>query len=80
MGPIEVSGVNFEYTQGVPVLKDLNLRIEPSEVIGIVGPSGSGKSTLVQLLLGLRPPTSGHVLAGGLEIAGIKKSQWSSRN
>ena len=79
VGAIEVSGVSFEYTPDVPVLKDLDLRIDPSEVIGIVGPSGSGKSTLVQLLLGLRPPTSGHVLAGGLAIADIKRSQWSRK-
>ena len=64
---------------GASVLKDLELRIEPREVIGIVGPSGSGKSTLVQLLLGLRPPTSGRVLASGADIADIRRAQWNRK-
>ena len=42
----------------------------------MVGPSGSGKSTLVQLLLALRPPTSGRVLAGGRDVRELSRSEW----
>ncbi len=47
--------------------------------VGIVGPSGSGKSTLVQLMLGLRQPTAGRVLAQGREIQHFSRSEWARR-
>ncbi|MBZ0317863.1 MAG: ABC transporter ATP-binding protein [Anaerolineae bacterium] len=45
----------------VPVLKDINLKVEGGEFIIITGPSGCGKSTLLHILLGLEPPTGGNV-------------------
>lgn len=45
----------------VPVLKDINLKVEGGEFIIITGPSGCGKSTLLHILLGLEPPTGGSV-------------------
>lgn len=45
----------------VPVLKDINLKVEGGEFIIITGPSGCGKSTLLHILLGLEPPTTGSV-------------------
>ena len=59
VGTVEVRSVTFAYDRGLDVLRDVSFRIEPGEVVGMIGPSGSGKSTLVQLLLGLREPTSG---------------------
>lgn len=43
------------------VLKDINLEIEDSEVIGLIGPSGSGKSTLIRCINYLEEPTSGNI-------------------
>lgn len=77
LGPIDVLHVSFEYDADVPVLRDVTFRLEAQEVVGVVGPSGSGKSTLVQLLLGLRPPTAGEVLASGIDISELKRSQWN---
>lgn len=68
---IRFEQVGFSYDGEVPALVDLNLVIEPGEAIGVVGPSGAGKSTLVQLLLGLRPPTSGNVLLGSEKMAAV---------
>lgn len=76
LGPIEMEDVSFAYTSDVPVLRSISLRIEPAEVIGVVGPSGSGKSTLVQLLLALRPPSSGRVLADGRDVKDLSKREW----
>ena len=76
LGPIEIEDVSFSYTSDVPVLRSISLRIAPTEVIGVVGPSGSGKSTLVQLLLGLRPPSSGRVLAGGRDVRDLSRQEW----
>src|SRR5688572_24171384 len=49
----------------------VDLRIEPREVVAIVGPSGSGKSTLLGLLAGLDRPTQGSVLVEGQAIENL---------
>jgi len=77
VGTLELDHVAFEYHPGVPVLRGVNATINPSEVIGVVGPSGSGKSTLVQLLLGLRDPTSGTVSADGRDIRQLSRPEWA---
>src|SRR4029434_8439555 len=46
--------------RGIVAVKDLNLRIEPGEVYGLLGPNGSGKSTTLKIILGLVSPTRGH--------------------
>jgi ATP-binding cassette, subfamily B, bacterial len=68
--------VRFEYVPDRPVLHGISATVQPNEVVGIVGPSGSGKSTLVQLLLGLRAPTSGTVLADGRPIDTLARAEW----
>ena len=60
-------------------LKDFTLSIDDGEVVGIVGPSGGGKSTLVQLLLGLREPDSGSILADGRPISEMSRNEWARR-
>src|SRR5215467_13236330 len=45
--------------RGIIAVKDLNLRIEPGEVYGLLGPNGSGKSTTLKIILGLVSPTHG---------------------
>jgi ABC-type multidrug transport system fused ATPase/permease subunit len=69
----------YSYQPGRPVLRDVSFTIDPRELIGIVGPSGSGKSTLVQLLLRLRDPDRGRVLADGLDISQIGADSWYRR-
>jgi ATP-binding cassette, subfamily B, bacterial len=77
VGCLSMENVSFEYTQSVPVLRGIDLQIEPQEIVGVVGPSGSGKSTLVQLLLALREPTEGSVLAAGRDIRELSKTEWA---
>src|SRR6201984_2064180 len=43
----------------VVAVRDLDLRIEPGEVYGLLGPNGSGKSTTLKIILGLVSPTRG---------------------
>jgi ABC-2 type transport system ATP-binding protein len=51
--------VPFHPGRGIVAVKDLNLRIEPGEVFGLLGPNGSGKSTTLKMILGLVSPTRG---------------------
>lgn len=45
--------------QSIAAVRDLNLRVEPGEVYGLLGPNGSGKSTTLKIILGLVSPTTG---------------------
>jgi ABC-type multidrug transport system fused ATPase/permease subunit len=79
IGRLSLDDVSFEYTLGTPVLRDVTATIESREIVGVIGPSGSGKSTLVQLLLGLREPTSGLVLADGRDIRVLSRTEWARK-
>lgn len=68
-GKIDLEQVVFRYLKdGPPVLKGLDLHIEPGEFVAIVGPSGAGKSTLIRLLLGFDQPESGGVFYDSRDI------------
>ena len=47
------------------ILKDISLRVQSGEAIGLIGPSGSGKSTLLMVMAGLERPDSGEVVVNG---------------
>jgi ATP-binding cassette subfamily B protein len=68
-GPLDVRAEALTYAiDGVRVLDEIDLRIEPNESVAIVGPTGVGKSTLAQLLVRLDDPTSGEILIGGVNV------------
>lgn len=68
-GSLRVQGLSYRYGEGEPlVFSNVDFEIQPGESLAITGPSGVGKSTLVKLMLGLMQPTSGHILADGLDI------------
>jgi len=54
------------------VLKGVNLKVRPSEVLVVVGPSGSGKSTMLRCVNGLEHATSGHIYVEGVDITSHK--------
>ena len=73
-GSIEFKNVSFRYSKtGEPVLKDINLKINPNETIGIIGGTGSGKSTLVNLIARLYDITEGELKVSGIEVNKINE-------
>ncbi|KAI5002997.1 hypothetical protein ZWY2020_027647 [Hordeum vulgare] len=72
-GRIQYANVEFSYPSrpSAPILRRLNLTLNPNEVVAIVGLSGSGKSTIVNLLLQLYEPTNGQILIDGVPPASL---------
>jgi ATP-binding cassette, subfamily B, bacterial HlyB/CyaB len=69
-GVVAFEHVTFRYRiDGPEVLHDLSFKVDPGQVVGIVGPSGSGKSTLVKLVQRLYVAESGRVLVDGTDLA-----------
>lgn len=68
---ISLENVNFAYSDGSPVLTDINLKLKNRETIAIVGHSGAGKTTLVNLILKLYEPTKGHIKLSGRDYGGV---------
>jgi ATP-binding cassette subfamily C protein LapB len=72
--------VDFSYPRaGRLALKDVSLRLEPGEKVGVIGPMGSGKSTLSRLLIGLYQPSAGAIKFGGVDIRQIPPADLRSR-
>ena len=60
-GRIKYEGLTFSYEPGIPVLKDIDLTIEPNTTIALVGPTGAGKTTMINLLYRFYDPQQGRV-------------------
>ena len=71
-GKIEFRNVNFSFDRTKKVLSDINVVIEPGDIVGIVGTTGSGKSTLINLLLRYYDNYEGEILLDGVDIKSYK--------
>ncbi|MFO8017040.1 MAG: ABC transporter ATP-binding protein [Promethearchaeia archaeon] len=71
-GKIEYDGVSFEYEEGVPVLKDINLTIKGKERLALVGYTGAGKSTFIKLLCRFYDPTEGRITLDNIDLREIQ--------
>ena len=77
---IQMRGIQNIYNTGhveVQALKGVDLDVDRSEYLAIVGPSGSGKSTLMNLLGCLDSPTSGDYVLSGEKVAGLDRNRLS---
>lgn len=70
VGPlaVEFQDVSFGYGEEEMVLKDLSFRLEPDEVLGLLGRTGSGKTTLTRLIFRLYDPATGCIRLGGQDV------------
>ena len=79
-GCIELKNLGFTYpSRNEPSLVDINLKIEPGQVVALVGENGSGKTTLAKILADLYPPTTGSMTWDGIDVATLDAEQVRSR-
>jgi subfamily B ATP-binding cassette protein MsbA len=71
-GAVTFEHVGFEYTPGVPVLRDISFHAPAGCTTALVGASGSGKSTLISLIMAFNSPTEGRILVDGVDLATLK--------
>ena len=72
-GAIAFQSVNFGYTGDRHVLRDIDLRIEPNQIVGLVGGTGAGKSTLMSLVPRFYDPSTGFVMLDDRDVREITK-------
>ena len=77
---IEFRNVSFRYpSTDIDVLRNVNLRIRPSEKLALIGENGAGKSTIVKLLTRLYEPASGEILLDGINIRNYDLLEFRAR-
>jgi len=78
---LQLAGIVREYRQGdraLRVLNELDLTLQPGEIVALVGPSGAGKSTLLQIAGLLDHPDSGFVMLGDRDCARLNDAERSA--
>lgn len=70
-GRVDYQNVSFAYDADKPVLKNIDLTVQPGELIALVGSSGAGKTTLVNLLPRFYNPVTGKILIDGIDTQGV---------
>lgn len=66
---IELKNINKSYDGKKNAVDELNITIEPGQIVGFIGPNGAGKTTTLRMLTGLLTPDSGSVTINGIDIA-----------
>jgi ABC-type multidrug transport system fused ATPase/permease subunit len=72
-GAIEFRSVGFGYAEDRDVLRDVDLHIEPNQIVGLVGSTGAGKSTLLSLVPRFYDPIKGSITLDGRDLREITK-------
>lgn len=77
-GQVHLKDVAFSYTPEVPLIRGLNLKVEPGQRIAIVGPTGCGKTTLINLLMRFYDVDAGEILVSGHPIREVTRNSLRS--
>jgi ATP-binding cassette subfamily B protein len=73
-GDVRFKQVDFEYSPGVPVIKDMTLEAKPGQIFALVGPTGAGKTTIINLLTRFYEINQGSITIDGKDIRDIRKA------
>ncbi len=74
-GEVQFQHVRFGYKEDAILMEDMNIDVQPGQMIAIVGPTGAGKTTLVNLLMRFYEVDSGQILVDGVDITEIKRGE-----
>jgi ABC-type multidrug transport system fused ATPase/permease subunit len=77
-GDVTFEHVDFEYAEGVPVLKDVSFHSPAGSTTALVGSSGAGKSTLIGLVMAFSRPKAGRVLIDGVDLTDLRLHDYRS--
>lgn len=72
---LEITGLTAGYVPGMPIIRGLDVYVDPGEIVTIIGPNGAGKSTLIKAIAGLLTIEDGQIKFGDLQLVGIKPEQ-----
>src|SRR5947209_4229393 len=72
-GAVQFEHVKFGYKPDVVLMEDMNIDVQPGQMIAIVGPTGAGKTTLVNLLMRFYEVNGGQITVDGVDITQIKR-------
>jgi ATP-binding cassette subfamily B multidrug efflux pump len=72
-GRVELREVQFSYDEETPVLRDVNLLIEPGRMVALVGPTGAGKTSVANLVARFYDVTGGAVLIDGIDVRHVSQ-------
>ena len=76
---LEAKNVNFAYTRGQSVIKDIDCKINDGEFVALLGHNGSGKTTLSRLFMALCHPRSGEILVDGEDIVNYEPADLADK-
>ncbi len=78
-GKVDFVDVGFSYDPAKPLIRGLNLSVQPGQTVAIVGPTGAGKTTLVNLIERFYDPQRGQILLDGVDIISVPREQLRDR-
>jgi branched-chain amino acid transport system ATP-binding protein len=78
MAILEVTGLSKRFG-GLEALADVDLTVQPGEIVGIIGPNGAGKSTFFNVISGVMKPTGGRIVFRGEDVTGMKPNRVAKR-
>ena len=73
-GRVELRHVDFSYDPAKPLIRDLNIAVEPGKKVAIVGPTGAGKTTIVNLLMRFYDISAGQILIDGRDVSTLSRA------
>jgi ATP-binding cassette subfamily B multidrug efflux pump len=72
-GAVQFEHTRFGYSEGAPLIADMNIDVKPGQMIALVGPTGAGKTTLVNLLMRFYDLNGGRITVDGLDITKLRR-------